>query len=257
MIIQTQATVNKACAAQAVATVGNKQHRRNNVNKRRKKNTTCFILLPTLAMSLLTSTTTFLFVVNHHIQPVQCRRQKSKPTNSRSSSSSSSKHKQFHSDDYYTVLGLSKKSAKTKDIKKAYRKLALEYHPDKIKGDEKEKEQAEEIFVKVSEAYAVLSDEKTKKIYDKYGKRGLELHEKGMDPEAAGFGSGFGGGGAGGGGGGGFHFPNGGGFGGGGGGGRQEFHFNGGDAFRMVRYHHTFFVFVESVVFLLCAQYCK
>lgn len=238
MIIQTQATINKASttAAEATATAESpsvhsttKQQRRN-INKRRKKNTTCFILLPTLAMSLLTYTTTFLFVVNYHIQPVQGRRQKSKPSSNRSSSS---KQKQFNSDDYYTVLGLSKKSAKTKDIKKAYRKLALEYHPDKIKGDEKDKEQAEEIFVKVSEAYAVLSDEKTKKIYDKYGKRGLELHEKGMDPEAAGFGGGFGGGG-GGPGGGGFNFGNGGGFG-GGGGGRQEFHFNGGDAFRMVR----------------------
>ena len=76
----------------------------------------------------------------------------------------SNSKKQFTSDDYYTVLGLSKK-AKAKDIKKAYRKLALEYHPDKVK--ENEKEEAEKIFVNVSEAYAILSDEKKKKIYGK------------------------------------------------------------------------------------------
>lgn len=195
-------------------------------NNRRRKNATYFVLLPTLAMTILSYTTTFLFIVDS-IQPVQCRRQQS--------SKPSSGNKQFNSDDYYQVLGLSKK-AKTKEIKKAYRKLALEFHPDKVKGDEKQKEKAEEIFVKVSEAYAVLSDEKLKKIYDKYGKRGLELHEKGMDPEAAGFGGGggggFGGGGFGAGAGAGGFGSGAGGFGSGGG---QQFHFKGGgDAFRMV-----------------------
>ena len=121
---------------------------------------------------------------------------------------------QFDSDDYYEVLGL-KKTAKAKDIKKAYRKLALQWHPDKIdKDDEKLKEKAESIFVKVSEAYAVLSDDEKRKIYDQYGKNGLDAFEKGHDPASAGFG-GFGGGGGGFGGGGG------GGFGGGGG---QQFH---------------------------------
>jgi curved DNA-binding protein CbpA len=116
---------------------------------------------------------------------------------------------QFESDDYYEVLGVSK-NAKEKEIKSAYRKLALKYHPDKAAEDEKES--SEKIFVKVSEAYAVLSDDKKRKIYDKYGKQGLELHERGQDPEAAGFG-GF----SGGAGGGGFQ-----GFGGGG----QQFHFS-------------------------------
>ena len=128
-------------------------------------------------------------------------------------------HKQdaaFDSDDYYAVLGLTR-DAKTKEIKSAYRKLALKYHPDKV--EEADKEKAESIFVKVSEAYAVLSDDDKRKIYDKYGKPGLEAYERGQDPEAAGFGAGggFGGGGFGGGGPGGqrFHFQHGGGPGGG------------------------------------------
>ena len=100
--------------------------------------------------------------------------------------------KQFQSENYYTILGLTK-NAKEKEIKKAYRKLALKYHPDKTK-KEKDKEEAENIFVKVSEAYSVLSDKKKRDIYDKYGKNGLEAHERGQDPSAFGFG-GFGGGG--------------------------------------------------------------
>ena len=113
------------------------------------------------------------------------------------------------SDDYYGVLGLSKKATQ-KEIKSAYRKLALKYHPDKVGEDEKEK--AEEIFVRVSEAYAILSDEDKRKVYDKYGKNGLDMLERGMDPEEAGFGGGFPGGG----------FPGDGGFGGGG----NTFHFS-------------------------------
>lgn len=154
------------------------------------------------------------------------------PVYSARSSTSSYNKKQFKSDNYYTVLGLSKR-AKPKEIKKAYRTLALQFHPDKVK-DESQKEEAEDIFVKVSEAYAILSDEKKKKIYDKYGKQGLEAHERGVDPEEAGFG---------GGGGGGFNgFPGGGGGGGrrgGGGGGGQQFHFSGGGGFdprRMVSF---------------------
>lgn len=120
---------------------------------------------------------------------------------------------QTDSDDYYQVLGV-KRTAKPKDIKSAYRKLALKYHPDKV-GDG-EKEAAEKKFIQVSEAYAVLSDDEKRTVYDKYGKQGLEALERGVNPEEAGFG--FGGGGGGG-------FP-GGGFG-GGGGGSHTFHFGG------------------------------
>ena len=69
---------------------------------------------------------------------------------------------------YYEVLQVSK-DATTTEIKKAYRKLALKYHPDKNPGDK----EAEEKFKIVSEAYAVLSDDEKRQIYDTYGKEGL------------------------------------------------------------------------------------
>ncbi len=69
---------------------------------------------------------------------------------------------------YYEVLQVSK-DATTTEIKKAYRKLALKYHPDKNQGDK----EAEEKFKIISEAYAVLSDDKKRQIYDTYGKEGL------------------------------------------------------------------------------------
>ena len=83
-------------------------------------------------------------------------------------------------DDFYNILGISR-SASSKQIKSAYRKLALKYHPDKVPDDEKET--AEEMFVKVSEAYSILSDDEKRKVYDKYGKQGLEALERGVDPE--------------------------------------------------------------------------
>lgn len=124
--------------------------------------------------------------------------------------SQASQNASFESDDYYAVLGLSR-TAKAKDIKSAYRKLALKYHPDKVQEEDKEK--SEGIFVNVSVAYAVLSDEEKRSIYDKYGKPGLEAYERGQDPQAAGFGSQGGGSGEGqrpGGGGQKFHFQHGG-----------------------------------------------
>jgi curved DNA-binding protein len=70
--------------------------------------------------------------------------------------------------DYYELLGV-KKDAKPEEIKKAYRKLAVKYHPDKNPGDK----QAEERFKEISEAYAVLSDVEKRKQYDQFGSDGF------------------------------------------------------------------------------------
>ena len=67
-------------------------------------------------------------------------------------------------DDYYKILGV-EKTASDAEIKKAYRKLALEHHPDRNAGDKK----AEEKFKKISEAYAALSDPEKRKQYDTVG----------------------------------------------------------------------------------------
>ena len=66
--------------------------------------------------------------------------------------------------DYYDVLGVAKSSNK-EEIKKAYRKLALKYHPDRNKGDK----EAEAKFKEASEAYHVLSDKGRKNNYDQFG----------------------------------------------------------------------------------------
>ena len=68
-------------------------------------------------------------------------------------------------EDYYKILGVNR-TATAEEIKKAYRKLAQKYHPDKAKGNKK---QAEEQFKKVSEAYAVLSNAEKRKQYDEFG----------------------------------------------------------------------------------------
>lgn len=70
--------------------------------------------------------------------------------------------------DYYEVLGVSK-SASADEIKKAYRKMALKYHPDKNPGDKA----AEESFKEAAEAYEVLSDANKKANYDQYGHAGM------------------------------------------------------------------------------------
>lgn len=72
------------------------------------------------------------------------------------------------SEDYYKVLGV-QKNASQEQIKKAYRKLAMKYHPDHTKGDKG----AEEKFKKISEAYAVLSDKEKRKEYDTFGSEGF------------------------------------------------------------------------------------
>lgn len=66
--------------------------------------------------------------------------------------------------DYYSVLGVDKKATKD-EIKKAFRKLALKYHPDRTKGDKS----AEEKFKEINEAYEVLSDDEKRKKYDTMG----------------------------------------------------------------------------------------
>ncbi len=70
--------------------------------------------------------------------------------------------------DYYDVLGVSK-SASPEELKKAYRKLALKYHPDKNPGDN----DAEEKFKEAAEAYEVLSDQEKRSRYDRFGHQGV------------------------------------------------------------------------------------
>jgi DnaJ-class molecular chaperone len=71
--------------------------------------------------------------------------------------------------DYYEVLNADRNASQT-DLKKAYRKLALQYHPDRNPGDAA----AEEKFKEAAEAYDVLSDPKKRELYDRFGHQGLE-----------------------------------------------------------------------------------
>lgn len=87
--------------------------------------------------------------------------------------------------DYYSVLGVGKEAG-NEDIKKAYRKLAMQYHPDRNPGDA----QAEHKFKEINEAYEILKDSQRRAAYDRFGHAAFE---GGMGGEG-GFGPGFGGG---------------------------------------------------------------
>ena len=73
--------------------------------------------------------------------------------------------------DYYEVLGVAK-TATADEIKKAYRKLAIQYHPDKNPGNK----EAEEKFKEATEAYEVLIDDKKRSVYDQYGFDGVKKY---------------------------------------------------------------------------------
>jgi DnaJ family protein B protein 4 len=91
--------------------------------------------------------------------------------------------------DYYTILGVGK-TATEEEVKKAFKKLALKWHPDRNPNNKKV---AEEKFKEIAEAYEVLNDKKKREIYDQFGEEGLKA---GIDPTKMGAG-GFPGGGAG------------------------------------------------------------
>ena len=84
-------------------------------------------------------------------------------------------------DSYYKVLGVDKKSSK-QEIKKAFRKLAVQYHPDKNDSPD-----AEEKFRKIAEAYEVLSDEDKRRQYDMSGGSGQQNHKFGEHTRANNF----------------------------------------------------------------------
>lgn len=73
-------------------------------------------------------------------------------------------------DEYYSILSVPRDASEA-DVKKAYRKLALKYHPDKNPDN---RDHAEKMFKQVAEAYEVLSDPKKRQLYDQYGKEGVE-----------------------------------------------------------------------------------
>lgn len=91
--------------------------------------------------------------------------------------------------DYYKVLGIGR-TASEEEVKKAFRKLALKYHPDKNHGNK----EAEERFKEINEAYAVLSDAEKRRAYDMFGHAGVGTGAEGFGRGGGGFDFDFGGG---------------------------------------------------------------
>src|SRR5579862_6820613 len=88
--------------------------------------------------------------------------------------------------DFYATLGVAREAG-TEDLKKAYRKLAMQFHPDRNPGDK----QAEAKFKEINEAYDILKDEQKRAAYDRYGHAAFE--NGGGGPGSAGFDFGQGG----------------------------------------------------------------
>src|SRR5437762_10449234 len=75
--------------------------------------------------------------------------------------------------DYYEILGVTR-TASEEEIKRAYRRLAMKFHPDRNNGSETEKAQAEIHFKECAEAYEVLSDDTKRRRYDQFGHGGVQ-----------------------------------------------------------------------------------
>src|SRR2546430_9644126 len=88
--------------------------------------------------------------------------------------------------DFYDILGVSK-SADADVLKRAYRKLAMQFHPDRNPGDKS----AEQKFKNISEAYDVLKDDQKRAAYDRFGHAAFENGSRGPGDFAGGFSGGF------------------------------------------------------------------